>query len=577
MFIKRIRVVLCLILIMTLCFGPVGLADTAGHSTESIAYASEDEPGEDSETVETGGENGEDSETGETGEVNQEIQKESITPPATQLTRLSGSKKAIIVRWKKVSERILGKRITGYHIQVATNKSFTKNKRNLWFKGYKITEKKMKGLLNKRTYYVRIRTYITINEKRHYSKWSEVQRVKTDRVRYTESCASKVSKYTIKYPDCEPVERTTPFFKETIKTKYRFGKDGYYHLKETTAKNSCKLIFTGDLMCRMFQQDTALKKFGEYRFNESFRYLKSGFSKADLVVGNLETTLTSRSPYMGEKRYVDKLPNVNAPATYLSALRYAGFDALVMANNHDCDTGVYGILDTLDNVDDYKFIHTGTFAEESDRRYSLIEINGIKIALMSFATYFNDKDKMITQEGRDLLLNRYKKEKVRKLVKEARKNGAEFIIAYNHWGRQFTYDVRSDQYKYAQQMADAGVDYIIGSHSHCLQHYDVLKASDGRKVPVVYSMGNFLSDMPLEITLDNIYLKIKLGRNKKGKVVVKDEEYVPCYIFEEFQGRNYTVVPLVSKNVGTYDAAFFKESRARIKSVMGKKIDICNY
>ncbi|MBO5993928.1 MAG: CapA family protein [Firmicutes bacterium] len=592
-------------MVMALCFG------LFSYQPDAIVYADCEEPGEVIEAGETTGpgeteEPGEGVDQGETedpGEIedpgdptnpgetadptdptdpaqdNPEpvTQVDSLTPPATKLTRLSSSKKAIIVRWEQVSDRISGRRITGYHIQVATNKAFTNNKKNNWFKGYKITEKKVKGLLDKKTYYVRIRTYVTVDGRRHYSKWSDAQRIKTDRVRYTESSASLVSKYTIKYPDTDPVERSTPYFKETIKSKYKYGKDGYYHLKKSTAKNTCKLIFTGDLMCRLFQQRTALDKFGEYRFNESFHYLKSRFEKADLVVGNLETVLSSRSPYMSEKRYVDKLPNVNAPATYLSALRYAGYDALVMANNHNCDCGVYGILDTLDNVEDYKFIHTGTFAEKDQDRYVLIEVNGIKIALMSFATYYNDKDKMITQDGRDLLLNRYSKAKVRKLVKKARKKGAEFIIAYNHWGSQFTYDVRSSQRKYARQMANCGVDYIIGSHTHCLQHYEVIKAKDGRKVPVVYSMGNFISDMPEEITRDNIYLKVKLGRNKKGKVVVKDEEYVPCYIFDEYQGRNYAVVPLVKRNAEPMADAFFKDSRARIKSVIGKKPDMCKY
>ena len=501
----------------------------------------------------------------------------TITPPKTKLTRLSSSKKAIIVRWKKVTTKVSGHRITGYQIQLATNKTFTKNKKTLRVKGYKTTQKKVKNLLDQRIYYVRIRTYVVINGHRYNSKWSKYQKIKTDRVRCTESCASLISKYTITYPDAKYRERSTPYLAYSYKTRYKYGDDGYYHLKEPTAKNSCKLIFTGDLMCRLYQQETALEKHGKYKFNESFYFVKNRFRNADLVVGNLETVLCARSPYMSEKRYVDDRPNVNAPATYLAALRYAGFDALVMANNHDCDCGVYGILDTLDNVIDYNFIHTGTFARPTVRRYKLIEINGIKIALMSFATHFNGKDKMLTQEGRDVLLNKYSEESVKKLVKQARSNGAEFIIAYNHWGDEYTREVNSKQESYAQQMADAGVDYIIGSHTHCLQPYDVLTASDGREVPVVYSMGNFLSDMTETITKDNIYLKVQLKRNDEGQVVIADEKYVPCHIYKEFKGRSYAVVPLVSGNADSAKETFFKDHRKKIRSVMGEKIDICKY
>ena len=72
---------------------------------------------------------------------------------------------------------------------------------------------------------------------------------------------------------------------------------------------------------------------------------------------------------------------------------------------------------------------------------------------------------------------------------------------------------------------------------------DVLTASDGREVPVVYSMGNFLSDMTETITKDNIYLKVQLKRNDEGQVVIADEKYVPCHIYKEFKGRIYSLTP----------------------------------
>jgi poly-gamma-glutamate capsule biosynthesis protein CapA/YwtB (metallophosphatase superfamily) len=34
----------------------------------------------------------------------------------------------------------------------------------------------------------------------------------------------------------------------------------------------------------------------------------------------------------------------------------------------------------------------------------------------------------------------------------------------------------------------------VGSHSHCLQINDIVTACDGRTVPVIYSMGNFVTN-----------------------------------------------------------------------------------
>ena len=70
-------------------------------------------------------------------------------------------------------------RITGYQVQLATNDSFTKNKKTVTVHGYKKVSKRIKKLKRKKKYYVRIRTYRKINGKRFYSPWSKVKTVKT--------------------------------------------------------------------------------------------------------------------------------------------------------------------------------------------------------------------------------------------------------------------------------------------------------------------------------------------------------------------------------------------------------------
>ena len=46
-------------------------------------------------------------------------------------------------------------------------------------KGYKSTGKKITGLKAKRKYYVQVRTYKIVKEKKYYSSWSKVKPVKT--------------------------------------------------------------------------------------------------------------------------------------------------------------------------------------------------------------------------------------------------------------------------------------------------------------------------------------------------------------------------------------------------------------
>lgn len=102
-----------------------------------------------------------------------------INPAGMKVKKLIRSRKAITVRWKKQSMKMPDRRITGYQIQLATNKKFTKQVRTVTVKGYKRTSKKVKRLKAKKRYYVRVRTYMKVNGQTYYSNWSTAKNIKT--------------------------------------------------------------------------------------------------------------------------------------------------------------------------------------------------------------------------------------------------------------------------------------------------------------------------------------------------------------------------------------------------------------
>ena len=96
-----------------------------------------------------------------------------INPKKTSISKLSsGSKKKISVKVKKIS-----KQASGYQIQYSTKKNF-KSKKTVWLKGYNKNSKTISGLKSKKKYYVRVRTYKTVNGTKYYSEWSNVKTVK---------------------------------------------------------------------------------------------------------------------------------------------------------------------------------------------------------------------------------------------------------------------------------------------------------------------------------------------------------------------------------------------------------------
>ena len=94
-------------------------------------------------------------------------------PKSAKFKKVKSAKKAVSVEWKKVSG------VKGYQVQVATDKKFKKNKKTATVKKQKTTKVTIKKLKAKKKYYVRIRTYKTVNGKKVYSAWSKVKTVKT--------------------------------------------------------------------------------------------------------------------------------------------------------------------------------------------------------------------------------------------------------------------------------------------------------------------------------------------------------------------------------------------------------------
>lgn len=301
------------------------------------------------------------------------------------------------------------------------------------------------------------------------------------------------------------------------------------------------IMLTGDLMCLRGQQYAAYKE-KTYDFSDTFSYLARIFHQADFVVGNLETLISPSNPYSYQQTTVDGQPNCNAMYSYLEALTAAGFDAVITANNHCLDGARTGLSETIENLDRAGILHTGTFIDENQQRFLLTDINGIKVAILSYTELINKRNS-VPQKELASTVRCYSQENVQADVTEAKALGAEFIIAFNHWGTENIYDITNQQQLHAQEMADAGVDLIAGTHSHCIQPPEYIIARDGRTVLCVYSLGNLVSSMEREMNLESIVLRIELEK-LEGKVITKKIDYYPLRVFPSYGTKHYTVVHL---------------------------------
>lgn len=118
----------------------------------------------------------------------------TIGPKGTSLKSVKGKGNTLTVNWNRQTAKMSKSRITGYQIQLATNKAFTKDKKTIRVKGYKTVSKKIQRLKANKRYYVRVRTYKAGKSRAFYSNWSKVKVANTTKGKSAKKSKGKAGK-----------------------------------------------------------------------------------------------------------------------------------------------------------------------------------------------------------------------------------------------------------------------------------------------------------------------------------------------------------------------------------------------
>ncbi len=303
------------------------------------------------------------------------------------------------------------------------------------------------------------------------------------------------------------------------------------------------LIFGGDLMMHYPQITSAKQEDGSYSFSDCFKNIKSYWNEADAVIVNLETTL-SDTKYSG-------YPMFAAPYQLAEDLKNSGVTHLVTANNHTCDKGTIGIENTIKYLNNAGLHHTGCFLDSTDyenRTPIFIEKGGFKVALLNYTYGTNG---MPIPKGRIVPL--IDTTAMRREIIKAQKANATNIITYVHWGNEYQSIQSMDQEKLALWLHRAGVDIVIGSHSHVVQPLEYHVSKDEISGITVYSMGNIISNQRRRKTDGGIHVKLNIQRKEgKSKYIMR---YKSWYV--DKRGLDYVII---DENINGYQFLTKKDS-----------------
>lgn len=298
------------------------------------------------------------------------------------------------------------------------------------------------------------------------------------------------------------------------------------------------LLFAGDAMQHQAQLDQALSEGNgkSHDYSECFRWIAPTVTEADYAVVNLEVPLGGGPRYSG-------YPCFSAPDSYAQALADAGFDMMLTANNHCLDSGMKAARRTLSALDSLGIDHIGTYHDAADRQAKvpfIKDINGIKFGFLNYTYGTNG---IPARDGMEVAL--IDRERIAKEMKQTRDAGAEIMVVTMHWGIEYVLRENAIQRDLASFLIDNGADMVIGSHPHVIQPMKMIHDEKrNQDVPVVYSLGNLISNMKTGDTRGGAYMRVRVERDADGTPKVKWADYDTFFCAKPTgKGSNFTVIP----------------------------------
>lgn len=282
------------------------------------------------------------------------------------------------------------------------------------------------------------------------------------------------------------------------------------------------LMMIGDMLVHEGVYKSGLQADGTYNFDHLFKNILTDINEADISIVNQETILG------GVELGLSGYPCFNSPYELGDSIVKSGFNVVLHATNHTIDKGLRGVENCLNF---WKTNHPETAVlgiNETEEDYNDIYVyqkDDFKIAILNYTYGTNG---IAIPASKPYIVNMLDKDKITSDVTKA-KEIADLVVVCPHWGTEYVYAPDSNQKYWTNLFLSLGVDLVLGSHPHVIEPVEMLEGSDGHKMLVYYSLGNFVSNQDKSPRMLGAMAKVKLVKDESG-----------AYIDD------YSVIPLVT-------------------------------
>ncbi len=329
--------------------------------------------------------------------------------------------------------------------------------------------------------------------------------------------------------------------------------------KKQEESNSISMVMVGDCLIHRFVYTDALNDDGTYSFSKMFTEVEPLIKGHDLAFYNQESNIGGKA--LGLSAY----PRFNSPEEIGDDMVNLGFNLVSLANNHTMDKGEQGVINSVNYWKTKPGVYySGQALSDEDRESNIkvLQKNGIKYAFFAYTTVTNG---LLPPTGKEYLTNIYSKEKVEADINKV-KDKVDLIIVSMHWGEEYTTNPNSNQKQIAKELANMGVNLVIGNHAHSLQPVEMIDDT-----LVFYALGNFISAQDTVDKQTGVIISLIINKEKDGKITFSDIKADLTYTY--FKGsRNFKVYPytkLDNSLLNNYETYYNK-----YKSVLTRYSDI---
>lgn len=348
------------------------------------------------------------------------------------------------------------------------------------------------------------------------------------------------------------------FFKKDNGTNDNIDNDNNNNIVENVKERSITFTLAGNVLLNAeMWYDTASD--GQYNFEYVFEDINNIMKKSNVnfytqqgILGGKDLGLTSYT-------------NFNTPYDTATELTKVGFNTISLASYHANDRGVQGITNAINFLNENKISYSGISLNEEDRlKNSIIEKNGIKVALLGYTTG------LTIATNNTYSVSIYSEEQVKKDY-DSIKDQADIIMVAIDYSNNRSLEVTEQEKTIANYLANLGVDIVIGNTGYSVQPIEKIN-----NTLVFYSLGNMLSGHSLTDNKISAIVDFKYTIKEKGGNIEKNYDDINVLLTYAYSlnGVNYKVVPFTKIQTELNDYKIYYEKYNKLLTENNKNVKL---